>query len=73
MIFPATGLAPRAGDHSDILKVRIGCEADDVHLDGAICISKTAFQTSVELGQQRQDGILIGSKVFDTLPRVFER
>jgi hypothetical protein len=38
-----------------ILKVRIGCEADDVHLDGAIRISKPPLQTSVELRQERQD------------------
>jgi hypothetical protein len=40
-----------------------------VHLYGAILISKTTLQTPVELGQERQDGILVSAKIRDTLSR----
>ncbi|EJN10874.1 hypothetical protein PMI42_05761 [Bradyrhizobium sp. YR681] len=52
-----------------ILKVRFGRKADDVHLDGAIRIAKTPLQTSVELWQQRQDGVFVGAKIRDTFWR----
>jgi len=52
-----------------VLKVRIGCEADDMYLHGTIGMSKTTFQAPVELGQQRQDSVLVGSKVSDSLCR----
>jgi hypothetical protein len=49
--------------------VRVGREANDVYLYGAVRISKTTLQTPLKLGQQRQDGILVDAKVLDTLSR----
>jgi hypothetical protein len=68
MISPTAGRAP-SRIVPVVLKVRFRCEADDVHLDGAVRIAKTPLQASAELSQQRQDGILIGAKIRDTLCR----
>jgi hypothetical protein len=51
MIFQQPGLRRAPGIIPIILKVRIGREANDVHLYGAVRISKTTVQMSAEFGQ----------------------
>jgi hypothetical protein len=49
--FQQPGLRHAPGIIPIILKVRIGCEADDMYLYGSIRIPKATFQTPVEFGQ----------------------
>jgi hypothetical protein len=67
VIFPAARLELFAVGHSDSAGSPHRMRADDVHFRHPIMTSKPPLQTSVELRQERQHRILVGSKVRDSL------